>query len=302
MRFKYKPRILIVGCGDVGLRLIPLLRQRFKIYALTSSPERLEELRARGICPIYGNLDEPESLIRIAAIAPEIIVHLAPPQNMGAEDLRARHLLAALGPASRSLQRFVYISTTGVYGDHQGAWVTETSPLKTLSDRAMRRVSAEQQVRAWAVSHQVRAHILRVPGIYAFERLPIERLQKGTPALRAEEDVYTSHIHADDLARLIWVHLYRGKNQRVVNACDNQSMPMADYFDQVADVFELPRPPRVTRTELTQQVSPMMLSFMSESRRLKNQRLQELRFHLQYPTVSDFLAFTSSYLLNSRSD
>ena len=302
MRFKYKPRILIVGCGDVGLRLIPLLRQRFKIYALTSSQERLEELRARGTCPIYGNLDEPESLIRIAAIAPEIIVHLAPPQNMGAEDLRARHLLAALGPASRSLQRFVYISTTGVYGDHQGAWVTETSPLKTLSDRAMRRVSAEQQVRAWAVSHQVRAHILRVPGIYAFERLPIERLQKGTPALRAEEDVYTSHIHADDLARLIWVHLYRGKNQRVVNACDNQSMPMADYFDQVADVFELPRPPRVTRTELTQQVSPMMLSFMSESRRLKNQRLQELRFHLQYPTVSDFLAFTSSYLLNSRSD
>lgn len=302
MRFKYKPRILIVGCGDVGLRLIPLLRQRFKIYALTSSPERLEELRARGICPIYGNLDEPESLTRIPAIAPEIIVHLAPPQNMGAEDLRARHLLAALGPASRSLQRFVYISTTGVYGDHQGAWVTETSPLKTLSDRAMRRVSAEQQVRAWAVSHQVRAHILRVPGIYAFERLPIERLQKGTPALRAEEDVYTSHIHADDLARLIWVHLYRGKNQRVVNACDNQSMPMADYFDQVADVFELPRPPRVTRTELTQQVSPMMLSFMSESRRLKNQRLQELRFHLQYPTVSDFLAFTSSYLLNSRSD
>ena len=302
MRFKYKPRILIVGCGDVGLRLIPLLRQRFKIYALTSSPERLEELRARGICPIYGNLDEPESLIRIAAIAPEIIVHLAPPQNMGAEDLRTRHLLAALGPASRSLQRFVYISTTGVYGDHQGAWVTETSPLKTLSDRAMRRVSAEQQVRAWAVSHQVRAHILRVPGIYAFERLPIERLQKGTPALRAEEDVYTSHIHADDLARLIWAHLYRGKNQRVVNACDNQSMPMADYFDQVADVFELPRPPRVTRTELTQQVSPMMLSFMSESRRLKNQRLQELRFHLQYPTVADFLAFTSSYLLNSRSD
>ena len=302
MRFKYKPRILIVGCGDVGLRLIPLLRQRFKIYALTSSPERLKELRDLGICPIYGNLDEPESLIRIAAIAPQMLVHLAPPQNSGAEDLRTRHLLAALSAASRSLERFVYISTTGVYGDHQGAWVTETSPLNTLSERAMRRVSAERQVRAWAINHQVRAHILRVPGIYALERLPIERLEKGTPALRQEEDVYTSHIHADDLARLIWTHIYRGKNQRVVNACDDQSMPMADYFDQVAEVFQLPKPPRVTRAELIQQVSPMMLSFMSESRRLKNQRLQELRFRLQYPTVADFLAFTSSYLLNSQPD
>jgi nucleoside-diphosphate-sugar epimerase len=127
-----------------------------------------------------------------------------------------------------------------------------------------------------------------VPGIYATDRLPVERLQKGTPALIANDDVYTNHIHADDLARLIRLALFRGLPQRVYHAVDDSDIRMGDYFDLVADAFALPRPPRLPRAELQKQVSPMLLSFMSESRRLENQRIKhELGARLLYPQVRD---------------
>src|SRR5690606_37930035 len=102
--------------------------------------------------------------------------------------------------------------------------------------------------------------ILRVPGIYATERLPVERLQKGLPALNADEDVYTNHIHADDLARIIVAALFRGCNCRIYHAVDDTQMKMGAYFDAVADVCGLPHAPRLPREQLQQQVSPMMLS------------------------------------------
>ncbi len=276
-----KPRLLIVGCGDVGMRLLPLLRRHFRIFALTSQIERHAELRAAGAIPITADLDMPRSLARLANLAINII-HLAPPRSEGTTDARTRNLIAILPDKSR----LVYVSTSGVYGDCAGTLFDETRPLRPGNPRAQRRVAAEELLRAWAVRSQSALSILRVPGIYAADRLPLERLQKGTPALKAEDDVYTNHIHADDLAKLIKLAMFRAAPCRVYHAVDDSDLKMGDYFDLVADSFHLPRVPRLPYVELVAQVSPMLLSFMSESRRMKNDRIkQELGARLIYPTV-----------------
>jgi nucleoside-diphosphate-sugar epimerase len=130
--------------------------------------------------------------------------------------------------------------------------------------------------------------ILRAPGIYAADRLPLERLRQGTPALAPQDDVYTNHIHADDLAHLALLALLRGRSGRAYNASDDTHMKMGEYFDLVADAFGLPRAPRLPRAELEQAVSPMLLSFMSESRRLDNRRIRrELKARLRHPRVEE---------------
>jgi len=285
-----KPRLLIIGCGDVGMRLIPLLRSRFRVFALTSQSERLSELRSAGVIPILGNLDNPQSLYRLKGLA-DIVVHLAPPPMQGSLDQRTRNLVAIL-PRHGKL---VYVSTTGVYGDCKGAFFDETRPVAPVNARAERRVDAERVLRRWARHHEGKLSILRVPGIYAADRLPLERLRQGTPALLDADDVYTNHIHADDLAQIIALALFRAQPLRVYHTVDDSALKMGDYFDQVATAFKLPLPPRVPRVELSKQVSPMLLSFMSESRRLSNERMKtELGVRLRWPAVSDLLASLQS--------
>jgi nucleoside-diphosphate-sugar epimerase len=280
-----RPRVLIVGCGDVGMRLLPLLRQHFRVFALTSQPARVAVLRAAGAVPLVGNLDQPHTLHRLAGLAANVI-HLAPPQSEGRLDRRTRNLAAIL-PRHGTL---VYVSTTGVYGDCGGASFDETRTVAPVNARASRRVDAEQVLRGWALRAQARLAILRVPGIYAADRLPVERLQQGTPALADADDVFTNHIHADDLAQIIALALFRAQPQRIYHTVDDSDLKMAAYFDLVADAFRLPHPPRLPRSELAKQVSPMLLSFMSESRRLQNTRMKaELGVRLAYPTVADLL-------------
>jgi nucleoside-diphosphate-sugar epimerase len=280
-----KPRLLILGCGDVGMRLLPLVRDRFRVFAVTSQPSRCAELRAAGAIPLIADLDSPATLARLGRIAP-LVVHLAPPQSTGVTDRRTRNLSAILPEHTR----LVYISTTGVYGDCAGAMIDETRTVQPQNVRAKRRVDAEQVLRGWGRRRHGRLGIFRVPGIYAADRLPLERLQKGTPALSAQDDVYTNHIHADDLARIIALALFRVQGGRVFNTVDDSDMKMAAYFDAVADAFKLARPPRLPRTELQKVVSPMLLSFMSESRRIGNRRLKtELGIQLLHPTVAQAL-------------
>jgi nucleoside-diphosphate-sugar epimerase len=281
-----KPRLLVVGCGDVGMRLLPLVRERFRVFAVTSQPERAAELRAAGAVPVVADLDRPDSLTRLAGLA-QRVVHLAPPPPEGALDLRTRNLTAILPEGAK----VVYVSTTGVYGDRGGAATPETTPVAPRNARARRRVDAERVLRAWAVASGGQVAILRAPGIYAADRLPIERLKRGTPALAPEDDVYTNHIHADDLARLCALALFRARPGRVYNASDDTRMKMGDYFDLVADTFGLARPPRLARAELEQAVSPLLLSFMSESRQLDNRRLHdELRARLLHPRIEAAVA------------
>ena len=293
-RFRQQ-RILIIGCGDVGMRVAAQLPQNVRKIALTSSPARVGELQAAGIQALVGNLDEPSTLHRLAGVAQRVI-HLAPPptENVAQwwRDLRTCALLQTLRRRSLPAQ-FVYGSTSGVYGDCAGAWINESHPTAAQSPRAQRRVDAERQVKLLGRSG-VAANILRIPGIYAPDReggTPRTRLLKGTPVLRMQDDVYTNHIHADDLARACIAALWRGKPQRTYNVCDDTDLMMGDYFDLAADLYGLPHPPRISRAAATGQLPLMLLSFMSESRRLSNERMKsELRVTLRYPHVRDGLA------------
>ena len=293
-RFR-RERVLIVGCGDVGLRVARQLDDRVRVLALTSSSDRVAVLRQKGITPLLGNLDQPQTLARLAGLATRV-VHLAPPRSDDEarwwRDLRTVALVRALrlraAPSS-----LVYGSTSGVYGDCQGARVNETRTVQPATPRAQRRVDAERAVRHFGQAAHVRASVLRIPGIYAPDRAggtPRERLLKGTPVLLHQDDVYTNHIHADDLARAVVVALWRGQSQRVYNVSDDSELKMGEYFDLAADLYGLPRPRRVAKSTAQDELPLMLLSFMGESRRLENHRLKdELRMKLLYPTVSDGL-------------
>ncbi len=324
------------------MRCLPLLLPRAHVFALTSHAGRSAELRAAGVSPLVGDLDERRSLKRLAGLAPTVL-HLAPPQKTGDDDRRTRALLATLAKrrdhamprsrgasgaraaiapvgrlrrtraswaqartqaepanivpdglrraaASRAPLRFVYASTTGVYGDCGGAWIDETHVTAPANARAKRRVSAEQQLRRATARGAVVASVARIPGIYAANRLPLARLEKGTPALADADDVYTNHIHADDLAAILVRLATHGRPARVIHASDDSSLKMGEYFDLVADTFGLARAPRITRAQAEEQIEPTLLSFMRESRRLINRRLkEELGVRLRYPSVEDFL-------------
>ena len=289
-RFR-RPLLLIVGCGDIGLRVARAIGPGWRVLGLTSSPQRVDELRAAGIVPLLGDLDAAPTLARLAGLA-DAVLHLAPPPSEGATDRRTEALLNALARRP-SVRRLVYVSTSGVYGDCAGARIDESQPLAPATARARRRVDAEQRVRAYGCALGVLVTVLRVPGIYATDRPgghPRERLARGTPVLAREDDVHTNHIHADDLARICIAALHRGPTQRAIHASDDTELRMGDYFDLAADLCGLPHPPRITRDEAATQLSPVQLSFMSESRRLDNRRLKtELRFALRYPTVADGL-------------
>ena len=292
-RFR-RERVLVVGCGDVGLRVVGLLNGRVNLYALTSSPSRVNPLRQAGVKPIVGDLDAPATLSRLSGLATRVL-HLAPPPRVesGAWWRDARTLALARSLRLRSLPAsFVYGSTSGVYGDCGGAGIDETRAVRPDTPRAHRRVDAECTVR-WLGRAGVSTRILRIPGIYASDReggTPRERLLRGTPVLRAEDDVYTNHIHADDLARVCVTALWRGGPQRVFHVNDDSEIKMGDYVDLAARLYGLPSPPRIARMEARAQLPLSLLSFMGESRRLDNRRLKrELRVRLRYPTVASGL-------------
>lgn len=304
-----RPRLLIVGCGDVGLRLLAHKRQltqagKLKIYALSSSPERLPLLRQYGATPIQGDLDHAPSLRRLTGLAQRLLM-LAPPASKhqplpaalrchlsasaSLHDGRSQALSLALRRSLQPPRQLVYGSTSGVYGDCQGRLISESQPLRPSSARAQRRAGAEL---IWRTSG-LACSILRIPGIYALNRAggtPQGRLEAGHPLPQPADDVYTCHIHADDLARAAWLALWRGRPQRCYHASDDSQLRMGDYFDLAADLLQLPRLPRLPHSELAQHLSPMQMSFLRESRRLNNQRLKtELRLRLRYPHPSQGL-------------
>ena len=285
-RFK-RPTLLIVGCGDIGRRAAALLRGRWRLIGLTSSAARVAELRAAGVQPLIGNLDEPATLARLAGLA-DAVLHLAPPPLRGDTDPRTANLLRALALKGR-VRRIVYGSTSGVYGDCGGAFFDETRAVNPATDRARRRVDAEARLRWYGRAFGARVTVLRIPGIYAGDRAgghPRERLARGAPVLAPEFDVYTNHIHADDLARAGVAALHRGWPQRVLHISDDTGLKMGDYFDLAADLCGLARPRRIGLEQARAELSAMQLSFMGESRRLSNARLKrELRLRLRYPTA-----------------
>ncbi|MDO4637347.1 MAG: sugar nucleotide-binding protein [Lautropia sp.] len=305
-----RPRLLIIGCGDIGQRTVRHLPHGWQIIGLAQHDDTLQSIRASGARALRADDHDSRhptarpgrrhhTLPRRLAGWATHILHAAPPTSHDGDitDLLTRCWLRALAGARasrvtrRPARRLVYLSTTGVYGDRGGAWTAETDPPRPLTERARRRVNAEQQIRQAARTGLIAPIILRTPGIYAADRLPVTRLQQRIPALSAADDVVTNHIHADDLARIARTALLRGPHPRTINAVDDSQLHLGDYLDLVADRLGLPRPPRQSRASLQATLSPVRMSFMRESRRLHNRRLkQELRVALRWPTVQRFLA------------
>ncbi len=294
------PRLLIVGCGDVGARIVARLHRRFRIFAVVSRPDSAHRVRQAGAVPIVCDLDRLGSCAALGGLARRIIV-LVPTSSQGKRDRRTPHLLRALfvppapsgtrarpgrrGPrrfAAPATPRLVYASTSGVYGDRRGAWTDETTPPRPGNDRAHRRLDAERRLRA----SRWHAGVLRVPGIYAADRLPRERLQQAIPVPPPAEDVFTNHIHAEDLARACLAAVFRGAPARVYNVVDDTRLALGEYLDVVADRLGLPRPPRASGAALRAAAGPQRMSFLNESRRLRNTRMKrELRLRLAYPDI-----------------
>lgn len=291
MKNQYKkiglPRLLIVGCGDIGCRLLPWIRNKFRVYAVTTNPSRCNELRAAGAIPIVVDLDRISSqLIRLSQLA-DIIIHLAPPNASKNVDFRTRHLISVLPNHAK----VIYISTTGVYGNQQQTLVNETTPVQPDTPRGKLRYDAEQALRQWAIRQQGKLVILRVAGIYAESRLPLKRIRQSEPVLVPEEDGQIHLIHADDLARIILYAIKNGLHQRVYNVCDDSQLSMGQYMTLVAQHYQLPLPPQMSLSQIKSQVSDAMLSYMTSHRHIQHNRLNnELGVKLMYPTVQYFLA------------
>ena len=268
------------------MRALPQLARNYQVFGLVRTAVQADRIAALGATALAGDLDDPATLAALAGVA-DLVLHLAPPGEGGEQDQRSANLIAAL--ASRPPERLVYISTSGVYGDCGGALVDEERPVAPQTLRGMRRADAERALLAWGGKCGAAVAVLRVPGIYAAERLPLAQLKRGAPVLRAEDDVYTNHIHADDLASICLTALARATAGRIYNASDDSEMKMGDYFDLVADRAGLPRPPRITRAAAEAgAISEGLLSFMSESRRLVNTRMKtELGVQLRYPSVRE---------------
>jgi nucleoside-diphosphate-sugar epimerase len=301
---KVRRQLLVVGAGNVGTRVLQQLRSlpcalRWRATALVRSPASAASAQQAGATVLRADLDDRARLRlalgkkRISAIS--AVIHLAPPPGTGARDSRTRQLLRAIVQAPRGCfakaLRIVYVSTSGVYGDCGGASVGESRQVMPFNTRARRRVDAERAVQRIARRRGWHATILRAPGIYDATHLPLDRIKAGTPAIIAAQDSYTNHIHADDLAQLCIAALRSQRTARVYNANDDSVIRMGDWFDLLADAFALPRPPRLSRAQVRERVSPMLWSFMRESRRLENSRIKrELRVRLQYPTVHEGVA------------
>jgi nucleoside-diphosphate-sugar epimerase len=282
--------LLIIGCGDVMRRALPQLALRWQVLALVR--RRDPQLAQLDLTQIEGDLDRPDTLTRLAGIA-DAVIHSAPPPPQGQGDARTRNLIAILRRGKSLPRQLVYISTSGVYGDCGGAWVSETRTPAAESARAARRLDAERRLREFGgqAGRRCCVSILRAPGIYAADRMPLERLRQGLPLIEHGEDSQTNHIHAEDLGRACGVALTRGRANRVYNINDDSALAMGEWFDALADAFALPRAPRLPREAVRRAVPPMQWSFMKESRRLDNSRMKrELGLRLRYPTVAAGIA------------
>lgn len=278
--------VFIAGCGDIGLRVARLWRAKgVPVAALARSGASVLRLRAAGIVAVAGNLDLPVSL-RGLRLEGQLVYYFAPPPLEGEGDPRVDAFVDALTLTGRPA-RIVYISTCGVYGDCGGALVDETAPVAPRTARARRRLAAEERLRAYGRAHGVPVVILRVGGIYGPGRLPVEHLREGRPVLHPDEARPSNRIHADDLAAVCVAAAERGRADAVYNVCDGQDSTMTDYFFAVADALGLPRPPTVSLAEAEAVLSPAMLSYLTESRRLDNRRMrEELGVVLQYPDLA----------------
>ncbi len=280
---------LIIGCGDIGRRVGRLLSAAGrKVAGVVSGEESVAMLAGTGIRPLVADLNDPEEL-RDLPTSGALVFYFAPPPGGGITDPKVRNF-CAVASGGRAPRRLVYISTSGVYGDCGGAVVSEETPVNPQTSRAKRRVDAEQTLLRWGAEQGVAVIILRVTGIYGPGRIPVSRLADGHPLLRLEESATTNRIHADDLAQVCVAAAEKGEAGEIFNVSDGHPSTMTEYFLAVAEQVGLPRPPLVSLEEARRVMTPLMISYLTESRRMDNTRmLKRLGVKLRYPTLAEGL-------------
>lgn len=278
-----KGACLIAGCGYTGTRLARRRLDADPVLALVRGAASAAALLGQGIPAVAVDFDADAPL---PALPSDLgaVVYLAPPAGGGTEDLRLARFLQALGPARP--QVFVYFSTTGVYGDTRGAAVDEDSPLAPQEDRSKQRWDAERQVMAWCVARSIRWVVFRVPAIYGPHRLPLDRLREGEPVLREEDSGPGNRIHVDDLVAACLASLVRPV-AGAFNLTDGAPDSMAAFTLRVAAQAGLPMPRRVSWAEAQTLLSPGLLAFLRESRRVMSHRTQELGWTPGYGNPDD---------------
>jgi nucleoside-diphosphate-sugar epimerase len=266
-------RCFIAGCGYTGLRLARRLRPRWRVSALARSQTAATGLAAEGIEPLRADLDEalPCTLLE-SPLEGAVLAWFVPPPEAGTTDPRLERFLAAIGGARPSL--LLYTSTTGVYGDTGGATVSEDSPVAPANDRARRRVAAEAAAQAWCAEREVRCVVLRVPGIYGPGRLPLDRLRRREPALHPEDAGPGNRIHVDDLVSACVAAIERPV-RGIFNVTDGNPASTTEFLQRTAAIAGLPPPPLVALADAPGSISPGMLAFLRERRRVDNRRMRE---------------------------
>lgn len=283
-------RCFIVGCGYIGERVAKLWIERgTEVSALSRTAERSVQLEKMGITPVNGDLDD-EAALKNLPLQDSLLYYFAPPPKQGEIDTRMRSFANTALQSESKPAKVVYISTTGVYGDCKGDWVTEETPPNPVTDRAKRRLDAETVLSDWGIKNNVPVIILRVPGIYGPGRLPVGRLKKRLPVVSQKESPYSNRIHADDLAQVCVAAAEKIEKHDIINVSDGQPDTMTNYFNRAAEFLSLPRPPSVSMKEAKKLLSPSLLSFLSESRRIDNKKmLSTLGITLRYPTLEEGL-------------
>lgn len=277
--------ITIIGCGDIGCRVGKiLLEQGRQVLALARSEEKAGELQTKGFATLIGDLDYQQDTPELPLQGTQLF-YFMPPQGGGKSDYRMLNFCRKLSPENTP-EKVVYISTSGVYGDCGGALVTEETPLNPQTSRAQRRASAESQLQEQAQRLGFKLVILRVTGIYGPGRLPVARVMQGHPVLKPEVAPFTNRIHSLDLVQICLAAMERGEDGDIFNVCDGRQSSMTEYFTAIAEMHDLPRPKQISMAEAEQEMNPLMLSYLKESRRMSNRKMKEkLAIELLYPTL-----------------
>ena len=247
-----------------------LLPQGWHIIGTTRTAESAAALATMGVEPlVWPGTDLTPALAR----ATHLLTSIAP-------DASGDPVLAAHGAqiAAAKLDWVGYLSTTGVYGDHNGGWVDEETPLTPGTKRGQQRVLAEQQWRALGLP----LHIFRLAGIYGPGRGPFAKVRDGTARRILKPNQVFSRIHVDDIAQTLAASIARPNPGQTYNVCDNDPAPPEDVIEYAAHLLGLPIPP--SENWEAADMTPMARSFYAESKRVRNDRIKtELGVELLFP-------------------
>ena len=276
------PHLLSFGHGYSAQGLGAILPDGWTLTGTTRKPERAEKIAALGAyAVIWPGSDLSAELDK----ATHILISTAPDENgdpvLGAlrDEITAR---------AGQFEWVGYLSTTGIYGDHQGGWVDETTPVNPVSKRGMYRANAENQ---WMELHRdtgLPVHIFRLSGIYGPGRGPFEKVKRGTAQRVIKENQYFSRTHVDDIAQVLLASINRPNAGSIYNVCDDLPVAPQDVIGYAAELLGVPLPPEVPFEEAD--MTPMARSFYGESKKVRNDKIKtELGVTLIHPTYREGL-------------